>query len=115
MLWGKVMYKELINLASIFKSGFTVNVEGNTIEQFNQKSGFIVSCRTVIKIKGDKVNYVGSIPNKGILGGWYNAVLGEYLIEVNKVYKDISTALKRARELKQVAIWDIEKGKEVLL
>jgi len=104
---------KLIQLSKIFSSGFTVNIDNGIISQFNKKSGYIVSYKTLLTINNDKVTIINSIPNKAILGGWRDKDTNIYYIEVNKVFNTLNQALNNAKELNQKAIWDISNNKEI--
>ena len=108
------MYKQLIQLASIFKEGFTVCINNGVITQFNEKSGYIVSYKTLIKIKDNKVITINNdIPDNCIIGGWYDKDTDTYLIELNIVFNTLRIALKCAKAYNQKCIWDIANNKEI--
>jgi len=107
------MINKLIQLSKIFKEGFTVEVNNDTITQYNNTSKpYVVSYKTliVINIGHHKNFYSVEIPNKCIIGGWMDTDTNTYYIELNKVYKSRSYALKIAKKYNQKAVYNSSTG-----
>jgi len=111
-----MLIEELIHLSKIFKEGYTVQLEDNKLNQYtNYNKPFIVSYLTVIEVHGEKIVYkhIQNIPNKCIIGGWYNSEDNTYYIELNKAYSVWNYAIKQAKLNNQTHIFDIKRNEAI--
>ena len=97
------MIEKLIQLSKIFKEGFTIEVNNGVISQYNDISKpYVLSYRTILTIHNDtKKLHSVIIPDKCIIGGWFDTDTNTYYIELNKVYKNKRYALKIAKKYSQ--------------
>lgn len=107
----------LIELSKIFKEGFTIKIKDDNIQQYNNTNKpYILSYKTILTIDRKKLittyNRLSLYEsfNNCIIGGWLNTDTNIYYIELNKVYKNKTYALKMAKKYKQKAIYDSTNG-----
>jgi hypothetical protein len=110
------MIDKLLQLAKIFKTGFTVELIGGEICQYGHyDKPYIVSYLTLIEIRPDKVIYnnIQHIPTNCIIGGWLDVNTDTYYIELNNAFKDKATAMVFAQSMNQGFIYNSRNGKQV--
>ena len=110
------LFEDLIKLSKIFKKGFTVELKNNELNQYtNYKKPYIVSYKTIITVKNNKLKYQNfmNIPDKCIIGGWYNNENNTYYIELNKAYSVWNYAIKQAKLNNQTHIFDIKRNEAI--
>lgn len=109
------IYKDLIKLSTIFKDGFTIEINNNSINQYSNRSKpYIVSYKTLIEIKNNKVKfYSGNIPNKSIIGGWLDIEKNIYYIELNQAFYELPQALLFAKKHKQRYIYNMNTNNSI--
>ena len=108
------MIDELLKLSKIFKAGFTVEYKNGELNQYtNYDKPFIVSYKTLIEIRLDKIVYdnLQDIKDNCIIGGWFDSNTNTYYIEINKVFKSVYKAEAYAIEHNQKAFYNIRTGK----
>lgn len=110
------MIDELLKLSKIFKAGFTVECSGHELKQYtNYDKPFIVSYKTLIEIRLDKIVYdnLQDIKDNCIIGGWFDSNTNTYYIEINKTFKSVYKAEAYAIEHNQKAFYNIRTGKTI--
>jgi len=103
--------KDLIALSKLFPNGFTVIKKDSILNQYsNTNKPYIVSCKTIIKIKPLCMSVLHTkIPKQCIIGGWYNRDDCTYYIELNRAYKYKKQAIKTAKRYNQLYIYSLNK------
>lgn len=110
------LFEDLIKLSKIFKEGFTVELKNDKLNQYtNYDKPFIVSYKTIIKLKSKSLRYQNFIdlPDNCIIGGWFDKSTDTYFIEINKAFKSVYEAESYAIEHNQKAFYNIRTGKTV--
>ena len=99
---------DLIKLSEVFKEGFTVTLNNDKIEVYNDyNKRFIVSYLTIIEINDiPRYKHIQHIPSKCIIGGWLDKDTNTYYIKLNKAFKNKRYALKFAKKWNQKFIYD---------
>ena len=103
----------LIELSHIFKKGYTVEINNDSINQYNNTNKpYIVSYKTLITITDNNTTFKNvNIPNKCIIGAWLDTNTNTYYIELNKAFVHMSQALKFAYKHKQEYVYGINNSK----
>jgi len=96
--------------------GFTI--DKNTLEPIT--SGYCVAVADTQNSFGSDgalnvVNYASDNDNIKAFGGWFNQQNGLFYYDAVIVVNDLQTALRLGRENKQIAIFDLNRMKEITL
>lgn len=111
------LFNEVKPIAENNPYGFTLNKNLKPI-----KKGFIVASALTQNSFGDDglkrvLAIVFKQPHERFdgVGGWLNEEDGQYYFDAVKVFTDRKEAVKYGKEQKQIAIYDLNKGKEIKL
>jgi len=108
--------KMLGAFAMLSPDGFTI--DKNTLEPIT--SGYCVAVADTQNSFGSDgalnvVNYASDNDNIKAFGGWFNQQNGLFYYDAVIVVNDLQTALRLGRENKQIAIFDLNRMKEITL
>lgn len=107
----------LIALATIAinnKEGFTVNAA--TLQPVtNGYAVAVADTQNSFGLEGlaNVVKYVSDHPEITAFGGWYNSKNNKFYFDATVIVDDLSAALELGRINKQLAIFDLAKGKSI--
>jgi len=110
------MIDELLKLSKIFKEGFTVEYKNGELNQYtNYDKPFIVSYKTLIEIRLDKIVYdnLQDIKDNCIIGGWFDSDVNIYYIELNLAFDTREHALTVAKAFNQKATYNLKTGEVI--
>ena len=111
---NKELATKVLEYAKSNKDGFTLNI--NTLEPI--QTGYVASYKATQNSFSETdlqsvVNH--ALNHDGIVGGWYNSKDKKYYFDSNKVFNNISEAIKFGFENEQIAIFDIDTLHEIRL
>ena len=104
---------KLLQLRNIFKDGFTIKYNNGNISQYNNyKYLYIVSYKTVIIVNTHEITFnVHNIPNKCIIGGWFDIESNKYYIELNYAFDNLKIAKQIGKQYNQKYVYDLKKDR----
>ena len=108
------LFEALQTIAVNNPAGYSVDV--NTLQPI--KEGFAVSVAETQNSFGSSglakvIVYVSRHPEINAFGGWYNKENNQFYFDATIICKDRETAVKIAKENKQLAIYDLNTGTEI--
>jgi len=104
VLNGAITY-DYVNEKSLF-TGYAVSI-------YPKRERSLKSLREKYLIHYIHENYDLLIKEPNCLGIWYHN--GYYILDVVQVVFDLGVALEIARENDQIAIYDLDKGREIII
>lgn len=108
------LIKQLEKIANQNPDGFTVNLEDMRLVRF----GFVASYKeTQDSFERHQIEAVikHAFNHDKIVGGWLNYENGKFYYDSSKVFYSLDEAYKFALANKQMAIFDITNGKQIII
>ena len=112
----RINAKKIMMLAAVNAAGFTVSA--NSLQAVN--AGFAVAVADTQNSFGPEgaanvAKYINTHPGVNAVGGWHNSANGLYYFDAVIIVSSEEEARRLGKENKQIAIYNLSTGEEIML